>query len=766
MTEFAKLVISVDSRQVKNADGDLGKLTQTAGKTEAATDQLTGAFRRLAGPLAAIISAREIAQAAESYTNLTNRLRLVTDSTEQLVAAQDSVFQIAQNSRQPLDATAELYQRLATNAKELGLSVAGVEGIVETVSKTLALSGTTAEGSAAALVQLGQAFAAGSLRGDELNSVLEQAPALAKALADGLGVTVGELRKLGADGALSSENLVQALMKQGDAVDSAFGKLQTTGGQAFTVLGNSLTRLVGQLNEASGAGTLFGDTIIGVADYIDSGALTDGIVEAFNVWSQTFAAASADLEGLGTDFGALEAAGSETASFLADAFIQMPANIKAAVQIATVEVTGFFDRVARRAAGAAAEITAYIKGGSEAAARVAKVAADDLARVDGVRQDSIDSILAERDAILNAAAARREQAAADRKKREADRAARQEELRNLRNGLQGRTINLDGAGKADKAAKEAERAAKRIQDLFNSNELNLQRQIALFGQASESAKVMYETQFGDLSKLNEAQKERLVGLAKEIDRMNERKELQDQVRQIEESTWTDAQKSAAEYQAKIEALWQAKQKLNMSDEEYERRVNDVTEAWKRQGDEAKKSQDTFDEFTKNFIENVQGELADTLENGFSGSFDDIAQSWGNLLKRMIAEAVAADLMKRVFGEAGGGEKGATGLIGTLGSSLKNFSFSGIFDSFAGLFDRGGNIPAGGWGIVGEKGPELVRGPASVTGREDTAKALGAGGVTIGQLVLPGVTNAREGRESAAAFGKRVNSIVSGARRYG
>ncbi|KRV72626.1 hypothetical protein AO738_04080 [Pseudomonas citronellolis] len=348
-----------------------------------------------------------------------------------------------------------------------------------------------------------------------MNSVLEQAPALAKALADGLGVTVGELRKLGSDGKLSSENLIQALQKQGDAVDQSFGKLQTSGGQALTVLGNSFTRLVGQLNDASGAGTIFGDTILSISRYIDSGAITDGLVESFNIWSQTFSAASEDLAGLGADFDALEGAGSDTASFLADAFKEMPVNLRAAVQVATIEISSLFDKAVAYARYAGKAVKAAFTDATEAQA--ASELEQTLIRINSVREDSLTDVMGERDAILQSAQAARLKAEEERKARDAARAARQKEIEDLRKNLQNRTINLNGAGDAEKAAKEAEKAAKRLQDQYNSVEQNLARQIALYGQTTEVSKVRYETEYGELSKLSEQQKDRLLGLAKELD---------------------------------------------------------------------------------------------------------------------------------------------------------------------------------------------------------------------------------------------------------
>ncbi|MCE1053425.1 tape measure protein [Pseudomonas alloputida] len=228
----------------------------------------------LAGPLLAMFGGatltKSIYDAAEAYSSLTNRMRLVTETANELSTAQSAVFQIAQSAYQPLTATAELYQRIATNQKELKLTGEGVAGIVGTISKTLAISGASAASSSAALVQLGQAFASGTLRGEELNSVMEQAPALAQAIAAGMGKTVGELRALGAAGLLTAEAVVQALQKQEAAVDALFNKTAVTIGNSLTAFGNSFTQMVGKLDQASGASQAIAGNVLSVSRAIDT----------------------------------------------------------------------------------------------------------------------------------------------------------------------------------------------------------------------------------------------------------------------------------------------------------------------------------------------------------------------------------------------------------------------------------------------------------------------------------------------------------------
>lgn len=220
-------------------------------------DEVAAGFRRVAteavGLTSALVAVRAAIGKADEWTNLNNRLRLVTQGQAQFAAAQADVIRIAGAARQPLGATAELYQRIAMNQDVLALSGRDLARVVETISKTMVISGTSAAGADAALVQLGQAFASGTLRGEELNSVLEQAPALAQAIAKGLNVPIGKLRELGAAGKLSSQQVINALQSQAGAVDEAFGKMDSTVGQAMTLFNNNLQVMIGRADQATGA---------------------------------------------------------------------------------------------------------------------------------------------------------------------------------------------------------------------------------------------------------------------------------------------------------------------------------------------------------------------------------------------------------------------------------------------------------------------------------------------------------------------------------
>lgn len=292
----------------QNMDRASQSVTRTGAAADAASARvgamqgqmlsLSNMASSLAGPLASAFSLGAIYKASEAYTSLTSRLKLVTESSAELATAQNAVFSIAQSAYQPLSATAELYQRIATNQKELKLSGEGVAGVVGTISKTLAISGASADSANAALIQLGQAFASGVLRGEELNSVMEQAPALAQAIAAGMGKTVGELRTLGAAGLLTADSVVKALQAQEKAVADLFGKTAVTIGNSLTATSNSLTQFIGRMDQASGVSAAISANIVKVSQSID------GLTKDFGATSKTFEQVSSAAEKLAYIIGA------------------------------------------------------------------------------------------------------------------------------------------------------------------------------------------------------------------------------------------------------------------------------------------------------------------------------------------------------------------------------------------------------------------------------------------------------------------------------
>lgn len=239
-----------DAKRIELGLKSVGKEARNAGSE---LTSMGGMATRLGGLLAGAFSIREVIQAAEQYTQIANRLKLVTEGIDQLAYAQAEVARIAISTNASLEATATVYQRLAQGAKAAGLNFEEVGRITATVNRAVAMSGASAQGAEAALFQLGQGLGSGALRGEELNSVLEQTPALAQAIARGLGLTIGELRAFAAEGKLTTDKVIEALQNQEAAVESMAKSMSITIGQASTNFSTALTVAIGKLDEASGA---------------------------------------------------------------------------------------------------------------------------------------------------------------------------------------------------------------------------------------------------------------------------------------------------------------------------------------------------------------------------------------------------------------------------------------------------------------------------------------------------------------------------------
>ena len=227
-------------------------VARATGGAKDLTTQLSPLKAALSG-VAAALSVKQLLGMAEEYTQYTARLKLATKGTGDFVEMQSTLRDVARDSRAPIAETVDLYSKLAPSLNAMGRSGQEAAGVVSTVTKAIALSGASAGAAQASLVQFGQAMGSGVLRGDELNSILEQTPALADAIAEGLGVARGALRKMGEQGALSSELVVAALEKVAGRVAADFAQLPETVGQSLTRLRDETVELVGGIDRTLGA---------------------------------------------------------------------------------------------------------------------------------------------------------------------------------------------------------------------------------------------------------------------------------------------------------------------------------------------------------------------------------------------------------------------------------------------------------------------------------------------------------------------------------
>jgi tape measure domain-containing protein len=212
---------------------------------------------------------------ADAITNLNSQLKLATGSAAAAKDAYEGLFSVAQRSRVGFVELGNTYAQIARATDGLGLSASSSLRIVETLGKAITISGVSAGSASAAMIQLSQGLSSGTLRGEELNSILEQTPRVARAIADGLGVSIGQLRTMGSEGKLTAEAVSGALLKASATIDKEFGSVATTVSQAMTVMGNATTKAVGDF-----------DSIVGVSSAVATGILS--IVDAAGQLKEMF----------------------------------------------------------------------------------------------------------------------------------------------------------------------------------------------------------------------------------------------------------------------------------------------------------------------------------------------------------------------------------------------------------------------------------------------------------------------------------------------
>lgn len=253
---------------------EAGKATQEVTKqTEGYKGALTDVAKAVGGLFAAgqvIDYARSVNDVADQYKNLEARVRLAVGSEVDLQAAVGAIGDVAKDTNSNLDATAELFGRLAASGKELNITNDEALSITKTINQAIQVSGASSQASEASVRQLVQALQSGALRGDEFNSIMEQSPRLAKALADGLGVPVGALRGLAEEGELTSARVVQALKGQAEAIDREFSSLPLTTGRALENLNTQWTLFIGNLTGGAQQSSVVAEGINALANNLET----------------------------------------------------------------------------------------------------------------------------------------------------------------------------------------------------------------------------------------------------------------------------------------------------------------------------------------------------------------------------------------------------------------------------------------------------------------------------------------------------------------
>lgn len=202
---------------------------------------MDGLTRKVAGLVATYVSLQTVSKAmdlSDTMTQTTARLDMMNDGLQTTEQLQQMIYQSAQRSRGSYQESADAVAKMGIMAKDAFNSNAELVAFVEQLNKQFTIAGTSQEGVSAAMLQLTQAMSSGVLRGEELNSVFEQAPTIIQSIADYLDVPIGQIREMAAEGQISSEIVKNALLSAAEETDAKFAQMPMTWGQVFTSVKN------------------------------------------------------------------------------------------------------------------------------------------------------------------------------------------------------------------------------------------------------------------------------------------------------------------------------------------------------------------------------------------------------------------------------------------------------------------------------------------------------------------------------------------------
>ncbi|MEQ8326536.1 MAG: tape measure protein [Parvibaculaceae bacterium] len=277
------LAVTVEARinrlekEMKKASGIVGNnFNQMERRTKQAADRMertllssTANINRMLGGIGVGIGLNELRQLAERWTDLTSRVDIAAGSQTQGAEVMERISQIARRTYSDLGQTAEVYIANSTALRELGYSTQTQLDYTEALNNALVVSGAKGDRAASVMNALSKAMALGELRGEELNTVIQSGGRVAQALAEGLGVTTNELRKLGTEGKLTGDVVLKALTSQLEKLREEADSMPATISDAVVLLRNAMTEYVGKVNEARGITSIFSDGIILAADNVE-----------------------------------------------------------------------------------------------------------------------------------------------------------------------------------------------------------------------------------------------------------------------------------------------------------------------------------------------------------------------------------------------------------------------------------------------------------------------------------------------------------------
>lgn len=254
-------------------NGSMGRLEASVNRTERSIGSMERTMSSLSGVakgLLAALSVQQVASYADAWTELNNKVANSVRTGETQAEVMQRIFDVSQATQSSLNGTATLYARLERGTRTYNTSAEDLTRLTTIINQGFAVSGATAQEAENAIIQLSQGIASGVLRGEEFNSVSEQGSRLMVALADSMGVSIGQLRAMAAQGQLTTDVVVKGLLSQGDVIGKEFANTTVSIAKGLQVAGNNVTKFFGENSTVKSFAAGFRDSVITISENLET----------------------------------------------------------------------------------------------------------------------------------------------------------------------------------------------------------------------------------------------------------------------------------------------------------------------------------------------------------------------------------------------------------------------------------------------------------------------------------------------------------------
>lgn len=686
------------------------------------------------------VAITSITKYADQYTNLQNKLINLYDTQTQANKAFEDVKKIAEGSRSAIGDVADLYTKLTISGRAAGISQAEVAQMTETFTKALKLSGATTTEASSAILQFGQAMASGKVQGDEFRSLMENSPIFMQKLSGALGLSIGKLRELSSEGMLTADVVRAAMAAIAPEVENEFDRTTGTVGESFVYLQNKFIEMLGTIEDNTGVFSGLAEIIRLLADNIQSVGLVIGIA---------FGAATARMV-----YNFVKAIGALNVVTRAQAVLQ-------ATVLAMSGPAGW----AALAAGAAAAAAAVYGINKALETNVAKererqklneAEAKEVEQKQQAARALLEQTIKQKAAEKESAKAAKDAAREAKRRSEEIRRGRERELKAANESIANFKTEMELSQKRFQLEKDAI-GLSQTQKQINQDQLELERKYKQdIDKINESIYLTDEQRATAAGRLTELYNKERAAIA-ERNRELFKAQAADQSRQTVAGIGIDLET----FKQQLSDLQQSRQLFNDQERAaFEDRASIEREFYDRSAKLKVQYKDQSDEELQILLANLETEKAARIEasrvraellkkdaeaqNTFAAGFEQAMGRFTESVRnnaeygKRIFETLTQGFTDAIVKFAETGKLSFKDLFRSLMTEIikmqANKLFLSIFGKggplsslFAGFFAGGGMIPSGKYGIAGEAGPELIRGPANVIGTTDTAQILSGSG---------------------------------------